>query len=82
MRDRVSPRSMETSWQVVRHTEKLVELERFGEMLEIERPDDPKARLIFVQLRGGESKDAGTVRLLTGGTNREAHPWRLWDHER
>jgi len=46
--------------------EALVELERFGEMLEIESPDDPRARIIFMRLRVGESIDEGTVRLLTG----------------
>jgi len=42
---------MKTSWQVVRHTEELVELERLGKMLEVERPDDPRAQLFLVQLR-------------------------------
>ena len=57
---------MKTSWVVVQHTEELVELERFGEMLEVERPNDPLACIIFMQLRVGESIDEGTVRLLTG----------------
>ena len=58
--------SMKTSWVVVQHTEELVELERFGEMLEVERPNDPQARVIFTQLRAGDSVDEGTVQLLTG----------------
>ena len=43
-----------------------MELERFGEMLEVERPNDPQARVIFTQLRAGDSVDEGTVQLLTG----------------
>ena len=43
--------SMKTSWVVVQHTEEFVELERFGEMLEVERPMDPQARVIFTQLK-------------------------------
>ena len=57
---------MKTSWVVVKHTEELVELERFGEMLEVELPNDPRARIIFTQLRVGESIEEATVRLLTG----------------
>jgi hypothetical protein len=57
---------MGQSWKVEKHTGDLVELERDGEFLEIEKPIEPGARLIFVTLRVGQVLDDAMVRILTG----------------
>jgi hypothetical protein len=43
------------SWKVEKHTGDLMELERDGELQEIELPIEPGARLIFVTLRAGQN---------------------------
>ena len=60
---------MGQSWKVEKHTGDLVELERDGEMLEIEMPLEQGARLIFVTLRVGQVVDEAMVRILTGETH-------------
>jgi hypothetical protein len=60
---------MGQSWKVEKHTGDLMELERDGEMLEIEIPIEPGARLIFVTLRVGQVVQDDMVRILTGETH-------------
>ena len=60
---------MGQSWKVEKHTGDLMELERDGEMLEIELPIEPGARLIFVTLRVGQVVQDDMVRILTGETH-------------
>jgi hypothetical protein len=43
-----------------------MELERDRELLEIEMPIDPGARLIFVTLRAGQVVQDEMVRIMTG----------------
>jgi hypothetical protein len=56
-------------WKVEKHTGDLLELERDGELLEIELPIEPGARLIFVTLRVGQVVPDDMVRILTGKTH-------------
>jgi hypothetical protein len=60
---------MGQSWRVEKHTGDLVELERDGELLEIEMPIEQAAHLIFVTLRVGQVVDDAMVRILTGETH-------------
>ena len=60
---------MGQSWKVGKHTGDMMELERDGELLEIEMPIEPGARLIFVTLRVGQVVDDAMVRMLTGETH-------------
>ena len=57
---------MGQSWKVEKHTGDLMELERDGELLEIEMPIEPGARLIFVTLRRGQLVQDDMVRIMTG----------------
>jgi hypothetical protein len=57
---------MRHSWKVEKLTGDLMELERDGEVLEIELPIEPGARLIFVTLRVGQAVPDNMVRILTG----------------
>ena len=57
---------MGRSWKVEKYTGDLVELERDGELLEIEMPIEPGARLIFVTLRVGQVVQDEVVRIMTG----------------
>jgi hypothetical protein len=57
---------MGQSWKVEKHTGDLVQLERDGELLEIEKPMEPGAHLIFVTLRVGQVVDDAMVRIMTG----------------
>jgi len=54
------------SWKVETHTGDLMELQRDGEFLEIEKPIEAGARLIFVTLRVGQLLSDDMVRILTG----------------
>lgn len=58
----------EKTWQVVQHTGESVELERLGELLQIERPIELGARLIFMRLKVGQLVDETLVEILTGKT--------------
>jgi hypothetical protein len=57
---------MGQSWKVEKHTGDLMELERDGELLEIETPIELGARLIFVTLREGQVVQDDMVRIMTG----------------
>jgi hypothetical protein len=47
----------------------LMELGRDGELLEIEKPFEFEARLLFMTLRVGQVVDDAMVRILTGETH-------------
>ncbi len=57
---------MAQSWRVERHNGYLVELERDGEVLEIELPDETGARLNFTTLCAGQVVADDMVRSLIG----------------
>jgi hypothetical protein len=57
---------MNNTWTVIRHSGGIMELERQGEILEIQRPSDPVTRLAFMRAQEGDSIDNGVVRLLLG----------------
>lgn len=59
---------MVKSWKVKQHTGDFVQLERDGELLAVELPIDPGARLIFMKLSVGQAVDDAIVRILTGKT--------------
>ena len=59
---------MRHSWRVEKLTGDLMELGRDGELLEIEKPFEFEARLLFMTLRVGQIVDDAMVRMLTGET--------------
>jgi hypothetical protein len=59
---------MRHSWKVEKLTGDLLELERDGELLEIEKPFELEARMLFMTLRVGQVVDEAMVRMLTGKT--------------
>lgn len=58
--------AMQRSWKVQSRTDNLLELQRDGEILEIERPIDQAARFVFAGLRVGQLVHDDLIRILTG----------------
>ena len=69
---------MAKTWNVVERREGDVELARFGQVLVVEPPADPFARLIYMRLVPGEKIDDGTVRLLTARKSVERENYMDW----
>jgi hypothetical protein len=55
---------MRRLWKVDKHTGNAVELERDGEFLEIELPNEPGSRLIFLTLREGQIVHDEMIQIL------------------
>ena len=57
---------MAKPWKVEKHTGEQMVLERESEVLEIDIPNDPMLRRIFVEFRVGESVDENMLWVLLG----------------
>jgi len=66
MADSGEEASMGKLWTVVKRTGSRMDLECGFERREVQRPTDPMAKKIFMEIQPGRSVDEGTLRLLLG----------------
>lgn len=64
---------MDEPWKVVRTTSQSIELQHGPETMALQRPSNPAARAMFMQIRPGEQIDEAMIHyLLTVGQGKQS----------